>query len=615
MKLINIPEELRVGVQAANPLFPETDHISITFRQADVLTLSLEDGVVVVGYSRKAEALRGMSMVKRFAADPKPIRQSAKFDTLTFMVDCSRNAVLNVESVKDLMLHLAIMGFTSLMLYTEDTYEIPGQPYFGHMRGRYTVSQLKELSTYGDALGITLIPCIQTLAHLHTLFNWKCYDQVHDIDDILLAENDMTYALIEDMLKTMRSCCSSQYINIGMDEAHHLGRGKYEDIHGAATRSDIMLKHLDKVVKLCDKYGFKPIMWSDMFFHMAFNVDYYVKEGELPQDVLDKIPDAVSLCYWDYFNPPANSAILEHMFHQHQRTGKDIWFAGGSWSWSGPTPKNYFSNYITPNQIEIGLRYGVKNVIATGWGDDGGECAAWNLLPSLLQYSELCYADATAENLDARSLDCFCLHYADLLKLDQLGKPDIIDPSRTKPPCIEKMALYNDVMLGILNANLPEDLPARFARDAEILHSVPKNRFDFLFNTQRALADVVAKKADLSVRIKKAYCSGDKKALRNIVDTDFPAVLAALERLSDTYRAQWHLINKPFGYEVMDIRFGGLKERMITARIRLMDYIDAKVDVLEELEQPDLPVAFAEMECTDRLNDWRRSTTAGRPVY
>lgn len=61
------------------------------------------------------------------------------------MPDCSRNAVLNVEGAKLLIRHLAVMGFNALMLYTEDTYEIEGYPYFGYMRGRFTKAELKEL--------------------------------------------------------------------------------------------------------------------------------------------------------------------------------------------------------------------------------------------------------------------------------------------------------------------------------------------------------------------------------------------------------------------------------------------------------------------------------------
>lgn len=615
MKFVSIPDELVTAVNAANKLLPNTEDICVSFVKDDALTLNMVDGVVQIGYSRKCEALRGMSMAKRFSADPTPIRQTAKFDTLTFMADCSRNAVLNVSSVKELIVYLAMMGFNCLMLYTEDTYEIPEEPYFGHLRGRYSVSEMQELYAYGEEIGVNLIPCIQTLAHLHNIFNWKRFDDVHDIDDILLADDQQTYELIENMIKTVRSFTSCKYINIGMDEAHNLGRGRYLDMNGLKSSSDIMLKHLDKVVKLCRKYDFTPIMWSDMFFHMQFNVDYYVGEGELSQEVIDKIPDAVSLCYWDYYNTPALSNVIEHMFKQHARTGKEIWFAGGSWSWSGATPKNYFSNSVTPNQLEIGLRYGVKNVIATGWGDDGAECTNWNTLPSMLQYAEVCYGDASEGTLDKRSMDCFELHYADFLKIDQLGKPDILDPYRRNPPCLEKIALYNDVLMGILDANLPENIAQRFARDAEILRGVPANRFDFLFDTQRALADVTAMKADLSIRIKKAYRNGDKEALQNIVEKDFPAVCEALECLSDTYRRQWFKVNKPFGYEVIDVRFGGLKERMQTAKLRITAYLDGSVDSLEELEQEDLTFGLREMERTDRMNNWRRCVTACRLVY
>lgn len=70
------------------------------------------------------------------------------------MIDCSRNGVLKVESVKTLLRHLALMGSNMLQvthacshaewriraspltrrryqLYCEDTYTIPGEPFFG----------------------------------------------------------------------------------------------------------------------------------------------------------------------------------------------------------------------------------------------------------------------------------------------------------------------------------------------------------------------------------------------------------------------------------------------------------------------------------------------------
>ena len=89
---------------------------------------------------------------------------------IDFMLDCSRSAVLNIATCKKLIVMLAKLGYNALELYTEDTYEIPSEPYFGHIRGRYTQKELKELDAYAKQYGIELIPCIQTLAHLDNIF-------------------------------------------------------------------------------------------------------------------------------------------------------------------------------------------------------------------------------------------------------------------------------------------------------------------------------------------------------------------------------------------------------------------------------------------------------------
>ena len=49
---------------------------------------------------------------------------------------------------------MALMGMNLGMMYTEDTYEVPGQPYFGYQRGRYTYEELHALDDYADMLGI-----------------------------------------------------------------------------------------------------------------------------------------------------------------------------------------------------------------------------------------------------------------------------------------------------------------------------------------------------------------------------------------------------------------------------------------------------------------------------
>ena len=91
------------------------------------------------------------------------------------MIDCSRNGVMKVEAVKNWIDITADMGYNTVMLYIEDTYEVNNNPYFGYGRGRYSKQELKEIDAYAVKNGMEFIPCIQTLAHLNAIVNWSVY--------------------------------------------------------------------------------------------------------------------------------------------------------------------------------------------------------------------------------------------------------------------------------------------------------------------------------------------------------------------------------------------------------------------------------------------------------
>lgn len=116
------------------------------------------------------------------------------------MLDCSRNAVMKPEAVKRMIDCLEKMGYNTLELYTEDTYEVEGEPYFGYLRGRYTGAELKDLDKYAKAHGIELIPCIQTLAHFTCPAKLARFGEIIDVNDILLIDEDKTYEFIDNFL-------------------------------------------------------------------------------------------------------------------------------------------------------------------------------------------------------------------------------------------------------------------------------------------------------------------------------------------------------------------------------------------------------------------------------
>ena len=161
------------------------------------------------------------------------------------MIDSSRNAVLKVSAVKKLIDSLQKMGYNTLELYTEDTFEVEGEPYFGYLRGRYSGEEIKEMDSYAMAHGIELIPCIQTLAHFTNPVRLPRFAEITDINDILLIDDPKTYEFIGRVFSSLAKNFTSRNVHIGMDEAHMVGLGKYLDKHGYCNRFEILNRHLE----------------------------------------------------------------------------------------------------------------------------------------------------------------------------------------------------------------------------------------------------------------------------------------------------------------------------------------------------------------------------------
>ena len=172
---------------------------------------------------------------------------STPFRTFGTMLDCSRNAVPNLHTLKKWVDLTASLGYNTLLLYTEATYEVPDEPYFGYIRGRYSQAELRELDAYAKKQGMTIMPCIQTLAHLYAIKRWPEYWPHFDTDDILLAGDERVYTLIDHMFRSLAASLSCRTIHLGMDEAEMFARGRYYNQHGDCNRSQALLAHLQRV--------------------------------------------------------------------------------------------------------------------------------------------------------------------------------------------------------------------------------------------------------------------------------------------------------------------------------------------------------------------------------
>ena len=162
------------------------------------------------------------------------------FQHFGVMLDCSRNAVLTVDTVKKWIDILQKMGYNVLELYTEDTYEVEGEPYFGYLRGRYSGAEIREMDAYAAAHGIELIPCIQTLAHFTNPLKLPRFAEITDVNDILLIDEQKTYEFLDRIFASLAKNFTSRNVHIGMDEAHMAGLGKHLDRYGYCDRFELL---------------------------------------------------------------------------------------------------------------------------------------------------------------------------------------------------------------------------------------------------------------------------------------------------------------------------------------------------------------------------------------
>lgn len=536
-----------------------------------------------ITYGTRAELFRGLGLLAQHSGEENyAAEQKARFALNGAMLDCSRNGVVNLNAAKQMVRYLALMGHNMLMLYTEDTYEVPEYPYFGYMRGRYTQKELQELDAYAKGYGVELIPCMQTLAHLATTLRWDCFQNIKDTDDILLCGEEKTYEFIEAMIRACRNSYTTNRIHIGMDEAFMMGFGQYRVKNGIQNREEIFCKHLNRVAEICRKYGFKPMIWSDMFYRLAFGGSYDAA-GDISEEVRKLVPPDVELVYWEYDRFEKDSYIAP--LKSHKQFDNPILFAGGSYRWLSYAPHTVKSLEASRAALSACKETGIREVFCTAWGDQGNETPVFAILPALQLFAELSYQEEVSdEELANRLYACTGEYLSDLLMMDDPDMPDgkfhrvITNPSA--------YLLYSDVLGSLYEKHCDpcyKEFYANYAKNLFAASERSKNH-GYMYDLLAKLCSVLELKSCISAESYAAYQAGDREALRMIAEQTLPEITERLETFRAAVEVRWLTEYKVSGYDVLDFRIGGISARIQNAIRRISAYLNGEISKIEELE-------------------------------
>ena len=579
--------------------------VTLTDAADDRITVAChgDHAALTFGFAHKCRFFRAFSLLlERLQAGEADfeLTETVYFDTNGPMLDMSQGyAAMTVDALKSFLRRMAMMGLSMCMIYSEDTITVPEEPYMGYMRARYSYDELKELDDYADCLGIEMIPAVQTLAHLEEVLKWEVYRDLREDRDCMVPEDEKVYEFIRHVVRAASAPFRSKRIHLGMDEALDLGRGTYLDRHGAVPRGDIMRRHLKRVLEIVEgELGLHPILFSDMFGGHNDQAPPVRPEERLP---------GVTFCYWDYY-----LFDLEHYrarMRWHRNLG-DILFAGGIWTWIGFGP-DWTKTFATMNPaLQACREEGIRQVMATVWGDSGTEADMRTTLLGMQLFAENGYnAEVSEAQLRRRYAFCTKGDYDDMLALQFIDETPGVEPGNPRGRNPSKYLLWQDPLCGLHDANIRGFAMNEHYAELEqrVAKAVRDDPFRDVFETYRLLCRVLSLKSELGIQITDAYLAGDKTALQTLAEDTIPEVSRRVEALREQHYRCWVQMYKALGWEVFDLRYGGLLIRLDTAQKRIRAYLRGEA---ARLEEPRLP--YNGDKGVIRNNYYGRIVSAGR---
>ena len=604
--------------------------LSIELTEEKKVSVSCADGSAVLSACDKAFVFRALmrlvrELEKRGSEESFQVEEQVWLDRNGVMLDCSRNSVLTMDMIKWYIRFEASLGMNTMMLYTEDTYEVEEYPYFGAYRGRYSSEELHELAVYADQFGIEMIPCIQALAHLKNTLRWEAMAGMQDTDDILMVGESEVYRFVEACIRRATEPFLTKRVHLGMDEAWSLGLGKYLHKNGYHPKSEIMAAHLEQVAQICRKLGLEPMIWSDMYLRMSSqNNDYY----DLPLDAdlsgAVKPPADVALVYWDYYHTDEN--FYRQYLRMHSQLSDKVIFAGGGWVGNGVSPNLKGAKDTTEPAMRAVKEAGIREAVCTMWQDDGAETPMGAGLSSIVRFAEHGFAKEVSEEALKEQFEFLTGTSWEACEI--LGEFDRPQGSAfyDNP---SKYLLYQDVLIGLFDEQIRnwdvksyyEGLRDRLLKALE--EGMKRNCMQILqrgggyaeevLSLYVCLADALSVKAPLGRKLHEAYEKKDRQSLAALAEKEIPLAMEKIRVYRDRREALWNRESRIFGFEVLDIRIGGLLARLESAKKRVESWLNGEVDSLPELEEPRLPfrpVKEGEEHTLCACNSWKTIISA-----
>mgnify|MGYP000860511194 CR=1 FL=1 len=229
----------------------------------------------------------------------------------------------------------------------------------------YAPETVRRFAAAARTHGLEVIPLVQCLGHMETPLGVPGAERLREAEDDPTTLNPLAPGareLVENMVDdVLRLLPETRYFHLGGDEARrlgaHPGTAEYIAAHGKGA---LYLQHVGPILDRLNARGVRPVLWHDMMV-------------EWDDDALRALAPRCDLMVWGYNGHPDTTP--HHFNSRHIRRFRDLGLAlWGATAFKGADGMSADLPDIERRQanaaawVEVAQRFGMKGLVATGWG-------------------------------------------------------------------------------------------------------------------------------------------------------------------------------------------------------------------------------------------------------
>ncbi|MGD0208412.1 MAG: family 20 glycosylhydrolase [Verrucomicrobiota bacterium] len=312
------------------------------------------------------------------------IRDWPDFPRRGVLLDISRGRVPKLETLLELVEHLADFKINELQFYTEHTFAYHNYKSVWQSWGALTGEEVRKLDARCRQLGIDLVPNQNSFGHLRYFLEHPRLKKLAEVSgpypdysgefvrrpSTLAPNHSGTLPFLRGLYDELLPNFSSRFFNVGCDETWDLGRGQSKKLCVAKGQGRIYLDFFKQIHSEVSARGKRTMFWGDIILKYPKLIKELAKLGRdaLPRVQADRqVSPTIIALNWGY--------EADHPFDREMalfaRAKIPFYVCPGTSTWQTLIGRHDNALANLRAAAQAGRRHGAIGYLITDWGDGG----------------------------------------------------------------------------------------------------------------------------------------------------------------------------------------------------------------------------------------------------